>query len=140
MASVQQQIGPASIAAGFTRSTLALRAPQLCQRLSTAARPRRPLLKSQSQPTHQHVLGRRPFSQQQSQRPKADSKVHDSRIRWHPIPVALGVGFLGLFQFYKISTREEARIDDVEPNKRPKKRPRVRPDGPWYHQPHPSLR
>ncbi|KAK3997630.1 phosphatidylserine decarboxylase-domain-containing protein [Cladorrhinum sp. PSN332] len=115
------QIGLVSNAVGFTRSTLTQRTPVNSYRLSKSLR--RPL-----------PNGRRPFSQQQSHRPKADSKVHDSRIRWHPIPVALGVGFLGLFQFYRISTREEVKQDDVEPSKRPKKRPRVRPDGPWQVQ------
>ncbi|KAK4162748.1 phosphatidylserine decarboxylase-domain-containing protein [Cladorrhinum sp. PSN259] len=120
-----QQIGPVSIAVGFTRLTLTRRSSLNCHHLSsTAAKSlRRPL-----------PNGRRPFSQQQSQRPKADSKVHQSRIRWQPIPVALGVGFLGLFQFYKTSTRPEEKIDDVETTKRPKKRPRVRPDGPWQVQ------
>jgi len=82
------------------------------------------------QPT-QHAPGRRPFSQQ-SHRPRADSKVQDSKIRWYPIPVGLGVGFLGLVQFYKVYTREqEKQAEDGEPGQRPKKRPRVRPDGPW---------
>jgi phosphatidylserine decarboxylase len=84
------------------------------------------------QPTQQHPPGRRPFSQQ-SHRPRADSKVNDSnKIRWYPIPVGLGVGFLGLVQFYKVYTREqEKQVEDGEPGQRPKKRPRVRPDGPW---------
>jgi phosphatidylserine decarboxylase len=59
--------------------------------------------------------------------------VQDSKIRWYPIPVGLGVGFLGLVQFYKVSTREkEKAAEDGEPGARPRKRARVRPDGPWY--------
>jgi phosphatidylserine decarboxylase len=58
--------------------------------------------------------------------------VQDSRIRWYPIPVGLGVGFLGLVQFYKVYTREqEKQAEDGDFDQRPKRRPRVRPDGPW---------
>ena len=54
--------------------------------------------------------------------------MNGSRIRWYPIPVGLGVGFLGLVQVYKVYSREQEQ--KVE-NARPKRR-RVRPDGPWY--------
>lgn len=74
--------------------------------------------------------GRRPFSQQ-SHRPQADAKTQSSRVRWHPIPVGLGVGFLGLVQFYKVSHRDEKQKQDGDLEQRPKRRPRVRPDGPW---------
>ena len=74
--------------------------------------------------------GRRLFSQQ-SHRPQADAKTQSSRIRWHPIPVGLGVGFLGLVQFYKVSHRDEKQKQDGDLEQRPKRRPRVRPDGPW---------
>lgn len=124
------QIGPVSTTVGLARSTLTRRPPTTstcasCRHLSyTAASPRA-----------QHarrVPGRRPFSQQ-SRRPGAESKVHRSGIRWHPIPVGLGVGFLGLVQFYKVYTREqEKETENGEPGQRPKRRPRVRPDGPWY--------
>ncbi|KAH6840998.1 phosphatidylserine decarboxylase-domain-containing protein [Chaetomium sp. MPI-CAGE-AT-0009] len=132
------QIGPISSTVGVARSTIARRsACRSCHQISnfssfpgfsrTAASRGRP------QPT-QRAPGRRPFSQQ-SQRPRADSKVHDSKIRWYPIPVGLGVGFLGLVQFYKVYTREqEKQAEDGEPGQRPKKRPRVRPDGPWQVQ------
>lgn len=125
------QIGPAwksvGLTAGLTRSTTPLvyvqRASRFSSFSSTAS------FRSQSSKRTAHrVLGQRPFSQQ-SHRPKANSKVHDSKIRWHPIPVGLGVGFLGLVQFYKVYTREQ---DEDELDKKPKKRPRVRPDGPWY--------
>lgn len=76
------------------------------------------------QPT-QRVQGRRLFSQQQSKRPRPGNK-----IEWYPIPIALGVGFLGLMQGYKVYTREEKPEDDTLESK-PKKRARIRPDGPW---------
>jgi phosphatidylserine decarboxylase len=56
--------------------------------------------------------------------------VNDSKIRWYPIPVGLGVGFLGLVQFYNVYTREQEKAEDGDLD-RPKKRARVRPDGPW---------
>lgn len=56
-------------------------------------------------------------------------------MQWYPIPVGLGIGFLGFVQFYKTQAREKERLEreaaDEEPGVRPKKRPRVRPDGPW---------
>jgi len=57
--------------------------------------------------------------------------------------VALGIGFLGGVQFYRIQQREkrrkeeedeEARIVDEERGDsrvRPKRRKRIRPSGPW---------
>ncbi|KAK3325344.1 phosphatidylserine decarboxylase-domain-containing protein [Apodospora peruviana] len=86
------------------------------------------------QPTKQHRMdyGRRLFSQQPPKRPRPSTK-----IEWYPIPVAVGVGFLGLMQGYKMYTREEkpAPADDGDLGEpRPKKRPRIRPDGPWQVQ------
>jgi phosphatidylserine decarboxylase len=84
----------------------------------------------------QRLLGRRSYSQQQDQEsngPGADSsKVQGSKFRWYPIPVGLGVGFLGLVQFYKVYTREKEKDGEIE---RPRKRRRIRPDGPWYEEP-----
>jgi phosphatidylserine decarboxylase len=64
--------------------------------------------------------------------------LRETKIQWYPIPVGLGIGFLGLIQFYRTNEREEAR--DREDGRgegkglggRPKKRRRIRPDGPWY--------
>ena len=69
-----------------------------------------------------------------------------TRIEWKPIPVGLGIAFLGAAQFYRIRQREKRRQQDeeestrrVEENKirdgdgkKPPKRERVRPSGPWY--------
>lgn len=59
--------------------------------------------------------------------------LNDSKIKWYPIPIGLGVGFLGLVQFYKTQAREKDRREkeEFEEEARPKKRPKVRPDGPW---------
>jgi len=72
--------------------------------------------------------GRRCFSQQTPKRPKPATK-----LEWHPIPIGLGIGLLGLIQFYKVYTREQDKdYEGGESEPKPKKRPRVRPDGPWY--------
>lgn len=60
--------------------------------------------------------------------------MRNSKIQWYQIPVGLGIGFLGLVQFYKVSAREQEkreREDGLEGTRTPKKRPRIRPDGPW---------
>lgn len=71
--------------------------------------------------------------------------MRNTKIQWYRIPVGLGIGFLGLVQFYKVSSREKERReteDGEESTKAPKRRPRVRPDGPWYanshHRPYPT--
>lgn len=65
-----------------------------------------------------------------------------TKVQWYPIPVGLGIGFLGLLQFTKIQRRERERLeaerqaaedDDAEEQStgRPRKRHRPRPSGPW---------
>lgn len=60
-------------------------------------------------------------------------------MQWHPIPIGLGIGLLGVMQFYKVYTRDrdekrQAAAEGTEPGQagKPKKRRRIRPDGPWY--------
>lgn len=70
--------------------------------------------------------------------------LNDTKIEWYPIPVGLGIGSLGLLQFYKVREREKARQIEEEQwetgsggngdDGRPKKRPRIRPSGPWQVQ------
>ncbi|KAI5867182.1 phosphatidylserine decarboxylase [Durotheca rogersii] len=63
--------------------------------------------------------------------------LRNTKVQWYPIPVGLGIGFLGLVQLYKTQSREKERLDreagDAEAPS-PKRRPRVRPDGPWQVQ------
>ncbi|MBE7182323.1 MAG: hypothetical protein INR71_14160 [Terriglobus roseus] len=65
-----------------------------------------------------------------------------TKIQWYPIPVGVGVAFLGFFQFQRVRAREQARIDeeqrlyddengDSSNGSKPRKRPRIRPTGPW---------
>lgn len=111
------QLGPAS-----ARTALVRPATSTCSKCHF--RYRSTVASRWIQPTRR-VQERRLFSQQHSKRPKPSGK-----IEWYPIPIALGVGFLGLMQGYKVYTREEKQEDgDLEP--KPKKRARIRPEGPW---------
>lgn len=81
------------------------------------------------------------FHRKESFRSRLNSALKNTKIKWEPIPIALGVGFLGAFQFYRIQRREahsKAERDDELPSEvsvdhqgRPKKRERIRPSGPW---------
>ena len=61
-----------------------------------------------------------------------------TKIEWYPIPVGLGIGFLGLVQFYrtqqsaKARQKEEDEQAEEDRGEKPKKRKRIRPSGPWY--------
>ncbi|KAK1760912.1 phosphatidylserine decarboxylase proenzyme 1, mitochondrial [Echria macrotheca] len=115
--------GPAPARAGLARARVSFRDSSTCVCRRTYFSYRRP------QPTTPAIVGRRCFSQQAPKRPKPSGK-----IEWYPIPIGLGIGFLGLVQFYKVSTREKEKDEESEAESRPKKRPRVRPDGPWQVQ------
>ena len=95
-----------------------------------------PIAFSKPSPTCPHLVGRRFFSQRSQQRPRFSSRLRaalrDSKVQWYPIPVALGVGFLGLVQFYKVSTRESERRKEENGDSSAKKRAKIRPEGPWY--------
>ncbi|KAK8067090.1 phosphatidylserine decarboxylase [Apiospora hydei] len=64
------------------------------------------------------------------------SALKNTKVQWYPIPIGLGIGFLGFVQFYKSQAREKERLEQEaeEFGKRPKKRPRIRPEGPWQVQ------
>ena len=74
----------------------------------------------------------------------------ETKIKWYPIPVGLGIGFIGLAQLYRVNEREKARREeeweddgyvrstgtngnssDADSEGRPKRRQRIRPTGPW---------
>lgn len=120
----------AGLGAGFGRSTTMVTGPRLFANTSR-------------QPLHNHATAclRRQFSSSTGsgggKRPKFSQRLgeamRNSKITWYQIPVGVGIGFLGLVQFYKVSSREqERRAEENGEGGRPKKRPRVRPEGPWY--------
>ncbi|KAI4940823.1 hypothetical protein J4E91_011204 [Alternaria rosae] len=79
------------------------------------------------------------FHRKESFRSRLGSALNNTKIKWEPIPIALGIGFLGAFQLYRIQRREkhtEAERQNgeegaVDNQGRPKKRERIRPSGPW---------
>ncbi|KAH7242384.1 phosphatidylserine decarboxylase-domain-containing protein [Fusarium tricinctum] len=83
----------------------------------------------------------RTFASNSGKRPKFSQRLgeamRNTKIQWYQIPVGLGIGFLGLVQFYKVSSREKERLemeDGQDGTRTPKKRARIRPDGPWQVQ------
>ncbi|KAF5673473.1 phosphatidylserine decarboxylase [Fusarium heterosporum] len=83
----------------------------------------------------------RTFASNSGKRPRFSQRLgeamRNSKIQWYQIPVGLGIGFLGLVQFYKVSSREKERLEmegGQDGTRTPKKRARIRPDGPWQVQ------
>ena len=72
------------------------------------------------------------------------SAWRNTKIEWYPIPVGLGIGFLGFAQLYRVRQREKTRGAEEENERtlsapgdggergKPKKRRKIRPSGPWY--------
>ncbi|KAL5598993.1 uncharacterized protein BROUX77_006026 [Berkeleyomyces rouxiae] len=67
---------------------------------------------------------------------KIKTAIRNTRRHWYRIPVGLGIGLLGMLQFYKMSTKRNQEHDELlgEEARPPKRRPRIRPDGPWQVQ------
>lgn len=83
---------------------------------------------------YQRTTHRRGYASQQK------SSKNDSRTRWRPIPVALGVAFLGVFQLYRLQTRDDRQRErewrdrnpvEEDEEERVRRRDRIRPSGPW---------
>ncbi|KFY06018.1 hypothetical protein V491_08905, partial [Pseudogymnoascus sp. VKM F-3775] len=91
-----------------------------------------------------HQPGKRPFSTGKGGKRKQEQgepfhrrlgrALRDTRIRWYPIPAALGIGFLGLAQLYKVNEREKKARREEEEGEKPYRRKRIRPTGPWQVQ------
>ncbi|THX22377.1 phosphatidylserine decarboxylase-like protein proenzyme [Aureobasidium pullulans] len=85
----------------------------------------------------------RPFS---SSRPsnapfgtRLRTALRDTKVVWKPIPIGLGIAFLGGFQFYRTQARhnEEEKVrqqQELEEGGKAPKRQRIRPSGPWQVQ------
>ncbi|KAF3043544.1 phosphatidylserine decarboxylase 1 [Didymella keratinophila] len=112
-------------------------------RASTRRRPAafQPAYARAPAPVPRNFSSSRPLHEQQhrkeSFRSRLGAALGKTKIKWEPIPIALGVGFLGAFQLYRIQRREkhtqteQDRGEDVDQQGRPKKRERIRPSGPW---------
>ena len=79
-------------------------------------------------------------------RTRLRASLKKTKVEWKPIPVALGISFLGAVQFYRIRRREQRRQSEEDEEVRsqdeghgseeeekgkPKKRKRIKPSGPW---------
>lgn len=81
----------------------------------------------------------RSFASNSGKRPRFSQRLgealRNSKVQWYQIPVGLGIGFLGLVQFYKVSSRESEKQRKLENGEfeegTPSKRPRVKLEGPW---------
>ena len=65
--------------------------------------------------------------------------LRTTKVEWYPIPIGLGIGLLGILQFYKSQRAErERRIREEEGEgyefSKPPPRQRIRPSGPWQVQ------
>lgn len=65
--------------------------------------------------------------------------LRSTKIEWYPIPVGVGIGLLGLLQYYRIRRSEKRRLEkqalgEAWENERPLPARRVRPSGPWQVQ------
>ena len=75
----------------------------------------------------------------ESFRSRLRHSLSSTDITWRPIPIALGIAFLGGFQLYRTQVRDKKGHDewterDIEPEDdrgKPRKRKRIRPSGPW---------
>jgi phosphatidylserine decarboxylase len=77
-------------------------------------------------------------------RSRLRAALNSTKIKWSPIPIGLGITFLGAVQFYKVQAREREKIDEERrkdeeeeyknTGRRPPRRKRIRPSGPWYVQ------
>ncbi|UJO14387.1 Phosphatidylserine decarboxylase proenzyme 1, mitochondrial [Fulvia fulva] len=125
---------------------------------TTATTQARLVLPSRTFPSqHPRYTRSRPFasthraSRQEGQHRKssfssrAREALRATPIVWKPIPIGLGIAFLGAFQLYRINERERRKDEarwrlskdeeddefDTDVIGRPKPRPRIRPSGPW---------
>ncbi|KAL8915243.1 MAG: hypothetical protein Q9171_000362 [Xanthocarpia ochracea] len=72
-------------------------------------------------------------------RTRLRSALRKTKVEWRPIPITLGIGFLGAIQFYRVRRREQAKEEEEQEERkqqsyRPAKRKRIRPSGPWQVQ------
>ncbi|KAL8838990.1 MAG: hypothetical protein Q9170_001920 [Blastenia crenularia] len=71
-------------------------------------------------------------------RTRLRAALQRTKVEWRPIPITLGIGFLGAIQIYRVRKREQARQEEErkedEETYRPARRKRIRPSGPWQVQ------
>ncbi|EEQ89702.1 hypothetical protein RJZ56_007073 [Blastomyces dermatitidis] len=95
-------------------------------------------------------LSRRPFSsssgrwqqngqggkgsqEKESFRSRLRTALGNTKVEWYPIPVGLGIGFLGFVQFFRSKRAEKERLER-EGSEEVLPRKKIRPSGPWQVQ------
>lgn len=142
--SSQQQVMSLTRSSISSRTALFLKQPPRtdwiclsCQRTRSSAR-----FSTSARAKQEQQQGRRPFGT------RLRTAIRKTKIQWKPIPVGLGIAFLGAVQFYRVRERERRRQyleddqdaegnhhDGEENHDKPRKRKRIRPSGPWYARP-----
>lgn len=129
--SVEENVKMASIGITPGQLTKGHAFATIRRRLSNGAL-RQPPGMTSGRPRHSSISSQRQYSTGPGQQPKFGRRLRDAlrrtKIQWYQIPVGLGIGFLGLVQFYKVSSREKEK---QEGQAKPKPRARVTPEGPW---------
>ncbi|KAK1055957.1 phosphatidylserine decarboxylase 1 [Friedmanniomyces endolithicus] len=94
-------------------------------------------------PHHHRPFHSSPHHRKESFASRARTAWSSTRTVWRPIPITVGVAFLGGFQLYRIQARERRKEDEQWRNRaehpeeyettglRPKRRKRIVPSGPW---------
>src|SRR2546423_1808012 len=70
-----------------------------------------------SEPSRAFTTSRYLFEKQQQHRKESfrsrlSEALRNTRIEWKPIPIGLGIGFLGLLQFARVQQREKQRQEE----------------------------
>lgn len=117
------------------RAMASTRASQLPQQILRARYPH-PAYTRSSNPSRYFSSSRtchEQFHRKESFRSRLNSALKNTKVKWEPIPIALGIGFLGVWQMYRIQRREKHTEsgEATDQNGRPKPRERIRPSGPW---------
>ncbi|PGH02819.1 phosphatidylserine decarboxylase [Blastomyces parvus] len=81
----------------------------------------------------QNGQGGKGSQEKESFRSRLRTALGNTKVEWYPIPVGLGIGFLGFVQFFRSKKAEKERLeregsDEVSPRKK------IRPSGPWQVQ------
>ena len=98
-------------------------------------------------PSRRFATSTKRFNRETKQRYKGPFRtrlraaLRDTKVQWRPLPIGLGIAFLGAAQFYRVQQREKRRKEEEEAHEknegerdqtgRPTRRKRVRPSGPW---------
>ena len=85
---------------------------------------RRTFVASRSQQNQQH-------HRKQSFRSRLRASLGATKIEWRPIPVGLGIAFLGGWHLYRVQAQARERAREEVEGEQPHKRGKAKISGPW---------